>query len=63
MLGDKSIPCAMRYSGVWLMRGIALAQRLPADSSAPRTADRLQQRLGRRRFAHRGQVAGTFPRR
>jgi hypothetical protein len=41
MLGDKSIPCAVRYSGVWLMRGIALAQRLPADSSAPRTADRL----------------------
>ncbi|MGA8414884.1 MAG: hypothetical protein WB756_24295, partial [Xanthobacteraceae bacterium] len=25
MLGDKSIPCAVRvrYSGVWLMRGIA----------------------------------------
>jgi hypothetical protein len=47
--------------GRWLIHGIALAQRLPADSSAPRTADRLQQQLGRRTYAHRGLVADTFP--
>ena len=43
------------------MHGIALAQRLPADSSAPRTADRLLQQLGRRMYANRGQAADTFP--
>ena len=41
------------------LHGIALARRLPADSSAPRTADRLQQQLGRRKFVHRGQAADT----
>ena len=43
------------------MHGVALAQRLPIDSSAPRTADRLQQQLGRRMYAHRGPAADTFP--
>jgi hypothetical protein len=45
-----------------ITRGIAPAQRLPADNSAPRTADRLRQRLGRRMYAHRGRAAGIFPR-
>ena len=43
------------------MHGIALAQRLPADSSAPRTADRLLQQLGCRMYANRGRAADTFP--
>jgi hypothetical protein len=43
------------------MHGIALAQRLPADSIAPRTADRLRQQLARRMYANRGPAADTFP--
>ena len=50
---------AIDYTAVLFMHGIALARRLPADSSAPRTADRLQQQLGRRKFVHRGQAADT----
>ena len=52
---------AIDYTAVLFMHGIALARRLPADSSAPRTADRLQQQLGRRMYAHRGPAADTFP--
>ena len=50
---------AIDYTAALFMHGIALARRLPADSSARVLLIGFEQQLGRRKFVHRGQAADT----